>query len=171
MDEPTVVVGVITKAHGLRGEVIVHNRSDNPERWVEGATVFRGDRPLVVGSVRERGGGRLLVTFEDVADRAAADTLRGEVTVPASWLPNLGANEWWPGQLEGCEVSTESGRPLGRVVDVIFNPANDLWVALDDEGTETLVPALAEVVVDVDVDRKRIVVREIPGLTVPDVGS
>ena len=51
---------------------------------------------------------------------------------------------------------TEAGRSLGTIADVIANPANDLWVARDDEGTETLVPAIREVIVEVDVEAKRV---------------
>jgi 16S rRNA processing protein RimM len=167
---PIVVVGAITKPHGVRGEVVVHNRSDNPDRWVPGAVVYLGDRALTVASVRERSADRLLVAFEGIGDRDAAAALRGEVTVPQEWLPELEEGQWWPSELTGCEVVTERGRALGRVVDVIFNPANDLWVARDDRGAELLIPALADVVRSVDVGAKRIVVREVPGLTVADGG-
>jgi ribosomal 30S subunit maturation factor RimM len=54
------------------------------------------------------------------------------------------------------------------VTEVIANPANDLWVAVDGSGRETLIPVLAEVLVDVDVDASRIVVRDLPGLTSPE---
>jgi len=168
VEPPTVVVGAIAKAHGLRGEVVILNRSDNPDRWVPGAVVHLGERALTVESVRERSAGRLLVSFVGIGDRTAAESLRGEVTVPEAWLPSLDDGEWWPSQLEGCDVTTDHGRGLGRIVDVVFNRANDLWVARDAEGAETLIPALAEVVIEVDVEHKRILVREIPGLTAPD---
>ena len=64
-------------------------------------------------------------------------------------------------------LGDDPGRPIPRQ-DVIPNPANDLWVAADEEGGETLVPALRDVVVEVDIGEKRIVVRDIPGLTVPE---
>lgn len=168
MEPPTVVVGALTKPHGVRGEVVVVNRSDNPDRWVPGAVVYLGDRALTVASVRERSAGRLLVAFEGIHDRAAAEALRGEVTVPQAWLPPLEEGQWWPSQLEGCVVTTDRGRELGQVADVIFNPANDLWVARDADGVETLIPVLADVVLEVDVDGRRILVRDIPGLTAPD---
>ncbi len=75
--------------------------------------------------------------------------------------------EYWPFQLEGCDVVTESGRSLGIVSDVIPNPANDLWVAVDAGGAETLVPAIRDVIVEVDIEAKCIVVRDVPGLTAP----
>ena len=169
MDEPTVVVGVITGVHGLRGEVAVQNRSDNPERWSPGGIVLLEDgRELTIESSR-RHGRRLLVKFAGIADRTAGEALRGAtLVVPESGVPPLGAGEWWSFQLEGCAVETESGRSLGMLTDVIANPANDLWVAVDPDGAETLVPVLEDVVVDVDLVGRRIVVRDVPGLTAPE---
>lgn len=169
MSEPTVVVGKITRAHGLRGEVAVLVLSDNPDRFAVGTEVFREDgRVLRVRSSRANGG-RLLVGFEGVADRTAAEALRGVVlVVPRSMLPMLPDGEFWPHQLEGCRVVTQSGRSLGTIADVVSTPANDLWVAHDADGHETLIPAIKEVVVDVDVGAGRIVVRDVPGLTAPE---
>jgi 16S rRNA processing protein RimM len=169
MDEPTVNVGKVTRSHGVSGEVTVLPYTDNPERFADGATVFmEGGRALVVRSSRSHGG-RLLVTFEGVADRTAADELRDmTLVVPESWLPELPEGEWWPHQLEGCEVLTASGRSLGTLTEVIPNPANDLWVARDAAGAETLVPALRDLLIDVDVEHKRVTVRDVPGLTAPE---
>jgi 16S rRNA processing protein RimM len=65
-------------------------------------------------------------------------------------------------------MRTASGRLLGIVKEDIPNPANDLWVAVDEDGNETLVPALADILIEVDVDGRTIVVRDVPGLTAPD---
>ena len=169
MGEPTVVVGRITRAHGVRGEVAVEVRSDNPLRFADGADVFLEDgRRLTVAASRPHGG-KLLVTFDGVTDRTHADELRGRtLVVPESMLPPLPPGEYWPHQLEGCEVVTEAGRALGELREVIANPANDLWVAVDDAGRETLVPALRDVVVSVDPSRGVIVVRDVAGLTAPE---
>ena len=108
--------------------------------------------------------GRLLVNFEGVGDRNAAEALRGlTLVVPRSFLPELPEGEFWPHQLEGCVVVTESGRTLGAITDVVANRANDLWVAVDESGAETMVPAIREVIVDVDVEAGRVLVRDIPG--------
>ena len=114
-------------------------------------------------------GGRMLVAFEGVGDRNAAELLRGlTLVVPRSSLPELPPGEFWPHQLEGCIVVTESGRTLGAITDVVANPAQDLWVTVDEAGAEIMVPAIREVVVDVDVAAGRVLVRDIPGLTAPD---
>ena len=169
MDEPTLVVGVITTVHGLRGEVAIQNRSDNPDRWGPGGTVLLGDgRTLTIESSRSHGK-RLLVKFEGIDDRTTAEALRGaSLVVPESWVPALPAGEWWAYQLEGCAVETSSGRSLGVLTEIVANPANDIWIAVDPEGTETLIPVLADFLVEVDANARRIVVRDVPGVTAPE---
>jgi 16S rRNA processing protein RimM len=170
VEQPTVVVGVVAKPHGIRGDVTVQNRSDNPDRWKVGSVVFDRDGTAYrIRDVRTYGATRLLVRFEGLDDRASTEALRGrELLVPESWLPRLADGEWWPHQIEGCRVVTEAGRDLGVVTEVVANPANDLWVAVDASGTETLLPALADLLREVDIDAKRIVVRDVPGLTIPE---
>ena len=170
MAEPTVVVGRVARAHGLEGEVHVHNLSENPDRFAGDAVVFLEDgRPLTVESSHPHGG-RLLVRFREIRDRTAAEALRGRfLVVPESMLPELPEGSWWPYELEGCEIFTEGGRSLGILTEVLFTPANDVWVAKLADG-ETLIPVLEDVIVSVDIEGKRIVIREIPGLTTPPEG-
>jgi 16S rRNA processing protein RimM len=169
VEEPAVAVGRIVKAHGVHGEVAVENRSDNPDRWVPGAVVFdeRG-RSLTVRSVRPHGS-RLLVTFEGIEDRTAAERLHGTtLQVPESWLPPLPEGSWWSYEATGCVVRTESGRELGTVVEVLAYPAQDLWRVVDEEGIETLIPAVDAFIVSVDLAGRSAVVRDVSGLTAPD---
>jgi 16S rRNA processing protein RimM len=167
MSEPTVAVGRVTRAHGVHGEVAVLVLSEVAERFAGGATVWTEDgRPLTVLSTR-RHGDRLLVRFREIADRTAAQALQKSLlVVPESSSPELPEGSWWDHQIEGCTVETDGGRSLGTVREVIHTPANDVWAAVDDAGVETLVPVLKDAIVSVDVDAKRIVVNEIPGLTV-----
>ena len=169
MDEPTVVVGKVTKAHGLRGEVTVLPLTDNPDRFTVGGTVHLEDgRTLTIEAARDTGS-RLLITFDGVADRTGAEALRGALLlVPESALPELPAGTYWPHQLEGCEVVTVSGRVLGTIADVVANPANDIWVTAEPTGGELLVPAIRQVIAEVDLAARRVTVHEVPGLTAPD---
>lgn len=165
-DEP-IVVGKITKAHGVRGEVSVLVLSETPGRFDPGGVLRLEDgRDLTIERTRNDRG-RLLVTFEGVHDREAATALHGRyLTVSRANLPELPEGSWWPWDIEGCEVVTVSGRELGVVAEVVNTPANDIWVTRSDEvGAEILIPALKDLVVSVDVAAKRIVVRDIPGLT------
>jgi len=168
VDEPTVVVGRVTKAHGVRGEVSVENRSDNPERWAVGSTVFDDTgRAMTIAAVRPHSG-RLLVTFDGIDDRTAAERLTGrELVVPESWLPELEEGQWWAFQIEGCAVVTESGHDVGHVDEVLAYPAHDIWRVVDADGVETLIPAVDAFIVSVDPRARRAVVRDVVGLTVP----
>ena len=71
-------------------------------------------------------------------------------------------------ELIGARVLTDTGRDLGELTDVIHTSANDVWSVVDEAGTETLIPVLRDVLADVDVAAKHIVVHEIPGLTLPE---
>lgn len=171
MSEPPerLAVGRVTRAHGVHGEVAVLPLSEVEGRFSPDATVWvgeRGDRSLVVRAVRPHRG-RLLVTFERVLDRDAAEALAGEyLFVPATAAPELAEGSYWPHELIGCAVVTDDGRELGAVREIVHTPANDVWIAAGDAG-ETLVPALRDVVHSVDVEGRRIVVATVPGLTVP----
>ena len=110
--------------------------------------------------------------FEGVDDRATAEALRGAtLVVPESWLPELPEGSWWAHELEGCSIVTTTGRDLGTLVEVVANPANDLWIARDEAGTETLIPVIEEFLVEVDPAARRIVVVDVPGVTAPDDGA
>jgi 16S rRNA processing protein RimM len=167
--EPTVVVGRITRPHGVRGELSVMVLSEVPGRFDAGATVFLEDgRALTIATSRPHKD-RVLVTFSEVTDRETGEALRGAIlVVPESRSPALADGSWWDHQLGGCSVVTERGVELGELRQVIHTAANDVWSAVDDAGVETLIPALLDVLVSVDTDTRRIVVREIPGLTVPE---
>lgn len=167
MDEPAVAVGLITRAHGVGGEVAVQVLTEVPGRFADGSTLWLEDgRTLTVTSSRPHGD-RLLVRFREVRDREQAVALqKAFLVVPESTSPALPEGSWWDHQIEGCVVETEAGRALGTVREVIHTTANDVWSAVDDVGTETLIPVLKDLLVSVDVDAQRIVVREVPGLTV-----
>jgi 16S rRNA processing protein RimM len=167
MDEPTVAVGRVSRAHGVQGEVAVLVLSEVEGRFAPGANLWLEDgRTLTVESSKPHRGG-LLVRFREVRDREQAEGLqRALLVVPESSSPSLPEGSWWDHQIEGCTVETDRGRPLGTVREVIHTAANDVWAVVDGGGRETLVPVLIDVLVSVDVGAKRIVVREIAGLTV-----
>jgi len=158
------VVGRIAKAHGIRGEVAVDVSSDEPSRFVQGARVLAGDRTLTVSTSRPHQG-RLLVLFEEVPDRNAAEILAGaDLTIPFEEAPAL-EDEWsfYPHQLDGLKVTDESGNELGTMDRVEESPASDLWVVRAD-GREVLVPAVRDIVLRVDLDGGTIVLRPPEGL-------
>jgi 16S rRNA processing protein RimM len=164
-----LAVGRVSRAHGVKGEVAVQPLSEVEARFQPGSRVFASEdetRPLVVAGARPHRH-RLLVSFHGITDRSGAQELTGKyLFVPATQAPSLPEGEFWPHQLVGCDVWTDRGRRLGAIREVMRTPANDIWAA-DGEGGEVLIPALRDVVVSVDVAGRRVVVREVPGLTVP----
>lgn len=124
-----LVVGRIGRAHGLRGEVAVRFSSNRPERSAPGAVLHVDDRELVIATSRPHQD-RVLVRFEDVDDRTAAEALQGrELTAdPLGDEVELDDDELWIHEVVGAEVHDRSGTVLGRVVAVEANPAHDLLV-------------------------------------------
>jgi 16S rRNA processing protein RimM len=120
----------VGRAHGLRGEVAVRFSSNRPERAAPGAVLYAGDRELVVASSRPHQG-RVLLCFEGVDDRTAAESLLG-LELTAAPLGGdeveLDDDELWVHEVVGAEVQDRSGAIVGRVVAVEANPAHDLLV-------------------------------------------
>lgn len=163
--EPSYLsVGTVGRAVGLRGEVEVDVTSDAPERFAPGSRLLIAPdlRPLVVRSVRSRRG-RTVVAFEGVTDRAGADALRGaSLVVPIAEARGLAEGEYWDHDLIGCDVVTTAGGGVGRVVDVLHAPANDVLVVVGEEG-ERLLPMTSEVIREIT-PGERITIEPIPGL-------
>jgi 16S rRNA processing protein RimM len=163
-----LVVGRIAKAHGIHGEVAVDVTSDAPERFALGSRMTAGgsgrqDRELTVAAVRPHQG-RLLIRFEEVPDRTAAEALHGAIlSIPSEDAHTLPEWSFYPHQLEGLTVLDEQGEMLGRMVRVEENPANDLWI-VDDGTREVLVPAVRAIVRAVNVEAGTIVLAPPDGL-------
>jgi 16S rRNA processing protein RimM len=163
-----IAVGRVTRAHGVKGEVAVLPLSQVESRFEAGSRLLvEGlDHTLTVEASRPHRH-RLLVRFDEILGRDQAEALQGRyLLVDAEEAPPLPDGEFWPHQLVGCEVVIEGGRSLGHVREVIHTAANDVWVAEGPDG-EVLVPALREVVTNVDLGTRRVEVRAVPGLTVP----
>jgi 16S rRNA processing protein RimM len=140
-------VGRIGKAHGIRGEVMVHLTTDRTERVAPGAVLVAGTWPLTVVASRPHQGGWIVV-FEGVTDRNAAEELRGAVL---SAEPIEDAEALWVHELVGGVVVTLDGVEHGRVAAVQENPASDLLV-LEDGRMVPIVFVVASVAGRITVD-------------------
>ena len=135
-------VGRITKAHGLRGEVVVFLSSDRVERVAPGSVLHTERGPLVVTSSK-RHQDRWIVTFEGISTREAAEAARNTVL---SAEPIHDPEGLWMHDLVGCIVATPDGVHRGVIESLMDNPANDLLVL--DNGA--LVPVVFIVGTPVD---------------------
>lgn len=162
-----VAVGALGRAHGIRGDVAVDLRTDEPERrFAAGARLRVEDsgRVLTVASSRWHSG-RLLVHFEELADRTAAEAARGLVLVtdvPADEQPD-DEGEYYDRQLVGLAVVTTDDRPVGHVREVLHTGPQDLLEVTTRTGTR-LVPFVEALVPEVDLAGGRLVVADVPGL-------
>jgi 16S rRNA processing protein RimM len=185
-----LIVGRIVRPHGIRGEVIVEVRTDEPgERFVVGATLATGSDPdagtggvepagaapadgrwvvppaLTIEAVREHQG-RLIIAFAGIADRNVAEDLRGVLL----WVDGAGLaapadpDEFHDHQLVGLTAVTPGGETLGEVARIDHAPASDLLVLRRAGGGTALVPFVKAIVPEVDLPGRRVVVDPPEGL-------
>ena len=164
-----LVVGRIGRAHGIRGQVTVEVRTDDPDlRFAPGTTITtepaeRG--PLVVKDARDHSG-RLLLSFEGVADRNAAEALRNTILVVEA-DPNETPDdpeEFYDHELLGLAVVDEAGTVLGEIADLLHLPGQDVLAVKRPDAPEVLIPFVKQFVPVVDVRGGRVVVTPPEGL-------
>lgn len=170
-ERTTVVIGRIGRAHGVRGEVSVDVRTDEPQRrFTVGArlSVDGSDRTLVIRTVREHQG-RLLIVFDGVGDRTAAEALRGNVLVvdvdPAEAPDD--PEEFYDHQLVGLAVRSTDGADIGTIAQVVHLPAQDALTVRTSDGREILIPFVEALVPTVDVAAGHVLVADVGGLLDP----
>jgi 16S rRNA processing protein RimM len=159
-----VVVGRIGRPHGIRGEVTVEVRTDSPDARFATGSVLTTDParlgPITVAAARWHSG-RLLLSVAGVHDRTGAEGLRGAVLsaeVDDDEIPE-DAEEFFDHQLRGLTVvAVGSSDLVGVVDDVVHLPGQDLLSVKRDGGREVLVPFVAEIVTDIDLDAGRVTV-------------
>jgi len=164
-----LVIGRILRPHGVKGEVVVDVRTDSPdERYAVGAVLETDPAaagPLTIAELRPHQG-RLLVFFDGVADRDAADELRGVLLcVDSSTVPDpADPEEFHDHQLVGLRAESADGEPIGEVLRVDHAPASDLLVVRLTDGRTGLVPFVRAIVPTVDVAGGRVVLTPPDGL-------
>lgn len=169
-----VVVGRIGKPHGIRGEVTVEVRTDEPERRYADGTVLTGrdprggSRELTVVSTRLHQG-TLLVVFAELDDRTAAEAARGTMLhtlIDPADVPE-DPDEFYDHQLVGLSVEDLDGRVIGEITAIAHGAAQDLLTVRTPDGRNTLVPFVSALVPEVDLPGRRVVVADRPGLVTP----
>lgn len=161
-----LAIGQVRGVHGLRGVLRVEVLSDDPTRFALGSRMFLedSDRLLTVAWVQDDGPG-LLVRFEEVTSREAADGLRERYLEIAAPIEPLPAGEYYWHELMNVPVLAEDGEDLGAVVDVFRTGGGEILVVRGGGRGEILVPTVRTVVRELAPREGRIVVdREALGL-------
>lgn len=168
MAEDLVVIGRITRTHGVRGEVRVQAFSDSPASLGQYERIY----------VRRHGGGdelfdvlefrphqnAALFKLKGIRTRDEAQTLAGaDVLIPRTWLPRLEEDEYYWVDLIGLDGYDRNDRFVGRVENIFSNGADDILV-LNLDGREILLPFRAEMILEVDLEGRRLVVHPPEGL-------
>jgi 16S rRNA processing protein RimM len=168
--EGYLAVGLILGVHGLRGELKVELYTDFPERFTVGADLFIGEdlaKVEIIGARMHQQ--HLLLQLAGVESREQADKLRNLwLFVDEEDAAELADGVYWVHDIIGLTVQTENGEALGVIRDVLFTGANDVYVVETpptvNSGRDLLLPAIAEVVRNVDLADQRMTVHLLPGL-------
>jgi 16S rRNA processing protein RimM len=166
-----VSVGYVRRAHGVRGDVIVRPLTDNPDRYAVGAVLITDESPslpLVVAEARPHNDG-LLVHFEGIEDRTTAEALQGTtLTISRDERRVLGAEEYWPDDLEGLAAITPDGTRVGTVSGVVLGEAQDRLVITTEAGHEFEVPFVEPIIAEIHPSLGHVIVDAPTGLTPVD---
>lgn len=170
-----VAIGKVIAIHGLRGQLKVKSITDNPDRFDELKSVFLEPRngetiSFTVEKVRTQGD-HVFLKLQGVDDRTDAEAFRGAwVSVDKAEVPPLAADSFYIFELEGMEVFGPDGMRIGVVIRVEEFPANDV-IVVESETEEIWVPALKDIVREVDAANRRMIVVLPEGLPVYPKGG
>lgn len=163
-----LALGRVLRPHGVRGELFIQVLTDYPDRIGSLETVYLAEdidgagavAHTIVSARRHRTG--VVLRLEALCSRDQADVVRDAwVLVAYEDAIPLEEGEFYLFQLIGLEVVTRAGEALGRIEDVLETGANDVYVVNGGPHGEVLIPAVPHVVLDVDLDARRVTV-ELP---------
>ncbi|MFE9845743.1 ribosome maturation factor RimM [Streptomyces goshikiensis] len=164
-----LVVARIGRAHGIKGEVTVEVRTDEPELRLGPGAVLETEPasagPLTIETGRVHSG-RLLLRFQGVKDRTGAEALRNILLiaeVDPTELPEE-EDEYYDHQLMDLDVVLEDGTEIGRITEISHLPSQDLFIVERPDGTEVMIPFVEEIVAEIDLEEQRCVITPPPGL-------
>ena len=162
-----LVVGSLRRAHGVRGEMVMEIVTDFPERLNRGTQVFVGPSyvPMMIENARQHSEG-LIIKFQEVGSPEAAARYRNQpVYVTTADRPPLPEGHYYDHQLLGFTiVDSDTNDTIGTLSEIMRTGANDVYVVRRPDGSEVLLPVIASVVLELDINRRVIRVRLLPGL-------
>lgn len=164
-----LVVARIGRAHGIKGEVTVEVRTDEPELRLGPGAVLATEPastgPLTIETGRVHSG-RLLLRFTGVSDRTGAEALRNTLLIAEVDPEDMpeDPDEYYDHQLMDLDVVLADGTEVGRITEITHLPSQDLFIVERPDGTEVMIPFVEEIVTEIDLMEQRAVVDPPPGL-------
>lgn len=163
-----VSVAYITRTHGLKGDVKVVQLSSDPERFYSLSNIFiikkNGEKQeSLIQKVRAIKGG-FAVSLANITTISEAQQIVGSyIAVPENEVPVLDKDTWYHYEIIGIEVYTTDGICLGKIEDIISTGSNDVYI-VRDKDREYLIPAISDVIKDVDTKGRRMIIALMDGL-------
>ncbi len=164
-DKYSILTGIIRSAHAIHGTVKVEAVSDNPKRFSIGNSFWADSLQKIVKiDACQQANKYFLVHFEGINDRTEAEKLRGcRLMIEPSNVEPLPEGYYYHFQLMNLSVY-ENDLLLGRIVDILSNPANDIYVMETPDKNQVMIPALKSIVSKIDLQNKRMEVQLPQGL-------
>ncbi|MFE5319626.1 ribosome maturation factor RimM [Paenibacillus sp. NPDC056579] len=171
MSEKLFTVGKIVNTHGIRGELkIVPHTDFADERFAKGSKLVFFDPQketrlaVTVQSAREHKK-MFIVKFQSFDHINDVEKYKGWLLkVEEQYLGDLEDDEFYYHEIIGCKVITDEGEELGTISEILSPGANDVWVVERESGKPVLIPYIDDVVLEVDVEEKRVKVSLMEGL-------
>ncbi|MBP3952060.1 ribosome maturation factor RimM [Bacillus suaedae] len=166
------IVGKLVNTHGVRGEVRVISSTDFAEdRYAVGTELMiqhegKNEKTLVTVRTHRKHKNFDLLQFEGYHNINEVEVFKGATLyVSGEQLEELDEHEYYYHEIIGCTVVTEDEETLGTIKEIIETGANDVWVVKrEGGGKDILLPYIEQVIKDIDVDNKRIIVDVMDGL-------
>jgi len=161
-------IGVITEPHGIKGEVKVYPTTDEPERMGKIKTIYMdmGKELMELHPVSGRMQKNLVIMkFKEFADRNAVEGLRKkELYITRDNAVQLEEGEYYIADLYGLKILDEEDNVIGELTEVYQTGANDVYEILKTDGKTVLIPAIAQCVLDVNIEEGTMKVHILEGL-------
>jgi 16S rRNA processing protein RimM len=160
-------IGKVVALFGVHGELKVRLLTDIPNRFAELDAVYSGpdhiQRPIQ--HVRPYKGEMVVLKLEGIDDANTAEALRNQnLDIPLGQLTKLPPDSYYQHDILGLSVITLDGRELGNIVDIIVTGSNDVYTIKTSGGSQVLIPAIKDVIKQVDLIRRTMYIDPLPGL-------
>lgn len=160
-------IGKIVAPFGIRGDLKVFSLSDVPNRFasLKGAYLGPDYTYYTIQNVRPYKGDMLLLKFADIDDATTAETLRKrDIFIPLDQLAQLPPDSYYQHDILGLQVVTLTGRDVGVIVDIIQTGSNDVYVVASPQKQQFLIPAIKDVIKQIDLIRHMMYIDPLDGL-------
>jgi 16S rRNA processing protein RimM len=160
-------IGKVVALFGLQGELKVRLLTDIPNRFAQLESVYLGREHTrySIKSVQPYKGEMILLKLKGVDDANAAEVLRNmDISIPLSQLADLPQDSYYQHDIIGLLVCTLDGQNLGHIVDIMATGSNDVYVIKTTEGQQVLIPAIKQVIKQIDLIHRTMHIDPLPGL-------